>query len=59
MPDNRPEKEPSQEEPGTAIPPELTDEQAQDAPRGHDGKTFMEHARESMEEHETLGRLLL
>ena len=57
MPDNRAE-ESSQEEPGTAIPPESTDGQEQDAQRGHGGKTFLEHARESMEEHAELGRLL-
>ena len=44
-----------QEETGAAIP---TDEQDQDAPRGHGGKTFLEHAREAMGEHAELGRLL-
>ena len=40
------------------MPPESADGQDQDAPRGHGSKTFLEHARESMEEHSELGRLL-
>jgi len=52
------EEEPHREEPSTAISPEAADGQDQGAPRGHDGKTFLKHARESMEEHDTLGRLL-
>ena len=58
MPLDPVEKEPPREEPGIATPPKSADGQDQDAPRGHGGKTFLEHARESMEEHETLGRLL-
>ena len=58
MPDNGPEVESSQQVPGTAMPPESAVEQDQDASRGHGGKTFLEHARESMEEHAELGRLL-
>ena len=58
MPDNRAEQEPSQEEPCNLTPAESADGQNQEGPRGHGGKTFLEHARESMEEHETLGRLL-
>ena len=58
MPDNRPEGEPIREEPGIAIPPESADEQDHDALRGRGEKTFLEHARESMEEHAELGRLL-
>ena len=58
MPDNRPHEEPPREEPSTASLLNSADGKDQDAPRGHGGKTFLEHARESMEEHETLGRLL-
>jgi len=58
MQDTQPEQGPPQDEPGTAIPPESADAQDQDAPRGHGGKTLLEHARESMDEHDTLGRLL-
>ena len=58
MPNTRPEKEPSRAGPGNLTPADGTDEQEQDAQRGHGGKTFLEHARESIIEHETLGRLL-
>lgn len=57
MPDTPAEQKRPWEEPGTAIVPEYADEQDQETPRGHGGKTFLEHARESMNEHETLGRL--
>ena len=58
MPDTQPGQEPPRKEPGNPTPPDSTDGQDQDAPRGHCGKTFLEHARESMEEHAELGRLL-
>ena len=58
MPENRPEQEPPQEELHTAIPPESADEQSQEDPKGHGGRTFLEHAKESMEEHAKLGMLL-
>ena len=58
MPDNRPDEEPPREEPGGATPPEFADGQDQDAPIGHGGKTFLEHAREAVDEHDILGRLL-
>ena len=58
MPDNRAEQEPSQEETSAAMPPESADEQDQDAPIGHGGKTFLEHAKEAVDEHDILGRLL-
>ena len=52
------EEEPHREEPGATILPEAADGQHQDGPRGHGGKTFLEHARDAMDEHDTLGRLL-
>ena len=58
MPNTPAEEEPPKEEPGTATPPEGADAQAHDSPRGHGGKAFLEHLEDSMNEHETLGRLL-
>ena len=58
MTDNQAEEETTQEESGAAIVPEAADERDQDSPRGQGGKTFLRHARESMEEHAELGRLL-
>ena len=58
MPNSRAEQGPSREEPGNAMPPESADGQDQEGPRGHDRKTFLEHARDSMNEHAELGRLL-
>ena len=57
MPNGRPEEKTTPEEPA-AIPPESADEQDQDTPRGRGGKAFLEHFRESMEEHTELARLL-
>ena len=45
------------EEPGDAIPPESADELDQDGPRGHGGKTLLEHARDAMNENAELGSL--
>ena len=45
MPNSPAEQEPSQEEPSNSIPPEGANKQEQDGPRGHGGKTFMEHAK--------------
>ena len=59
MPHNPSEEGPSREEPGNPIPPESADEQDQDCPRGYEGKAFLEHLEDSMNEHETLGRLLV
>ena len=58
MPHNPAEEGPSREEPGNPIPSESADEQDQDCPRGYEGKAFLEHLEDSMNEHETLGRLL-
>ena len=58
MPNSRPEEEPLREEPDIAIVSESADEQDQNGPRCHDGKTFMKHGREAMEEHAELGKLL-
>ena len=58
MPNSPAEQEPSQEEPSNSIPPEGANKQEQDGPRGHGGKTFMEHAKEAIDEHHTPGRLL-
>ena len=51
MPDSRAGKESPREEPGNATPPEGTEGQDQDGPRGHDGKTFLHHAEDVMNEH--------
>ncbi len=58
MPNSRAEKEPSREKPGNAIIPETADEQDQDGPVAKREMTFLEHAKESMGEHATLGRLV-
>ncbi len=58
MPNRTAEEESTPEEPHATTTPKATDEQDQDGPRGHDGKSFMEHAHDVMEEHETLLRLL-
>ena len=46
------------EETGIANTSKYSDGQDQEAPKGHNGKTFLEQFRESMDEHETLVRLL-
>ena len=58
MPNTPTEQEPAPDEPGDAIPPEGANEQEQDAPRGHAGKTFLEHGEDVMNEHAELLRLL-
>ena len=58
MPSSRAEKEPSREEPGSTIPPADADEQDQDGPTTSHKKTFLQQAKDAMDEHETLGRLL-
>ena len=58
MPNSPAEEEPSRRDSDATIPPEGAAEQEQEGPGGHEGKTFTEHARESMEEHAELGRLL-
>ena len=58
MPYNLADDEPPHEEPGKTMPPDAPDDQGQDSPRGHGGKTLLEHGREAMEEHAELGRLL-
>ncbi len=58
MTNSRAEEGPSREESGGAVPPEAADEQDQDGPTTNRKKTFLQHAEDAMEEHETLGRLL-
>ena len=60
MPNSRARKKPTNEEPGNANPPEGADEQDQGNPTTttNKTKTLLKHARESMAEHATLGRLL-
>ena len=55
MPSDLTEEEPSQEESGPAIPPASADGQHQGGLKGHCGKTFLEHSRDAMDEHDTLG----
>ena len=57
MPDSPAEQEPPRDELGNPTPADGTDGQDQEAPTGHCGKTFIEHFRESMEEHAEPGRL--
>ena len=58
MPNSRAEEEPPREEPGDATPPESADEQGKTLRRATAGKTFLEHGEDSMNEHDTLLRLL-
>ena len=44
--------------PATPPPPEGADEQDQEDPTTKREKTFLEHAKDAMDEHETLGKLL-
>ena len=58
LPNSRAGKQPFREEYSNANYPETAGEQEQDGPRGHDGKTFMEHAHEAIDEHTERGRFL-
>ena len=57
MPNSRAEEGPSPEEPGRATA-EGKGGQNQDGAATNREKTFLEHARDSMDEHDLLGRLL-
>ena len=57
MPHSRAEEEPSRENPGNYMPPEGADERGQLNPTTNKEKTFLEHAEDSMNEHDLMGRL--
>ena len=56
-PNSRAEERP-QEKLGAAILPDAAGEHDQDGPKGHGGRTFMEHARDAMDEHAEPGGIL-
>ena len=58
MPDNPSDVELPRAEPGKSIVPESADEQNQEVPSGHRGKTFQELARDVMSRHAELFPLL-
>ena len=55
MPNTPAEQESAREEPGNPTPTDSADEQDQEGPRGHEGKTFLEHMEDSMNKHAELG----
>ena len=58
MSNSRAEEKPSHEEPGSTEAAEGDDGQDQDGPATRPERTFLEHFEDSMNGHETLGRLL-
>ena len=58
MPHSRAEEDPPRRDTSNTIPPESAGEQDQDIARGQDGRIFLEHLEDAMNEHAELGRLL-